>query len=62
MQNLLDEALEIVDADEEARAQSWTGEIERGELVLDLGDRIRDALKPIPTIGVSKESHLQVNC
>ncbi|MCB8933053.1 MAG: hypothetical protein M9921_14490 [Fimbriimonadaceae bacterium] len=41
---LLEEALDSVDADEQARRESWPGEIELGDLVLDLGDRIRRAL------------------
>ena len=41
---LLEEALDSVDADENDRRESWPGEVERGELVLTLGHRIRDAL------------------
>jgi hypothetical protein len=44
LRDLLLEALDCVDADEEARAESWPGEVEKGELVLDLGERIRHAL------------------
>jgi hypothetical protein len=41
---LLTEALDCVDADEQARLESWPQEVECGDLVLDLGDRIREAL------------------
>jgi hypothetical protein len=41
---LLVKALDCVDADEQARYESWPQEVERGELILDLGDRIREAL------------------
>ena len=41
---LLLEALECVDADEQARRESWPQEVERGELVLDLAGRIYQAL------------------
>ena len=41
---LLNDALDCVDADEQARCESWPKEVERGELILDLGDRIREAL------------------
>lgn len=41
---LLDEALDCVDADEQARFESWPQEVESGDLVLDLGDRIRKVL------------------
>ena len=33
---LLAKALDCVDADEEARHESWPGEVESGELILDL--------------------------
>lgn len=42
--DLLLEALDGVDADEQVRYESWPGEVERGELVLGLGDRICQAL------------------
>jgi len=42
--DLLTEALDCVDADEQARFESWPQEVECGDLVLDLGDRIREAL------------------
>jgi hypothetical protein len=42
--SLLAEALDSVDTDEEDRAESWPGEVARGELVLDLGIRMRNAL------------------
>jgi hypothetical protein len=42
--DLLLEALECVDADEQSRSESWPKEVERGELVLDLSDRICQAL------------------
>jgi len=42
---LLTEALDCVDADEQARFESWPQEVECGELVLDLGDRIREVLR-----------------
>lgn len=42
---LLGAALDSVEADEEARRESWPDEIERGELRLDLGQRIRAFLK-----------------
>lgn len=38
---LLGEALDSVDADEQARRESWPDEIERGELKLTLAERIR---------------------
>ena len=41
---LLTEALDCVDADEQARFESWPQEVECGDLVLDLGDRILEAL------------------
>lgn len=41
---LLTKALDCVDADEQARFESWPQEVECGDLVLDLGDRIREAL------------------
>lgn len=41
---LLAEALDCVDADEQARFESWSQEVECGDLILDLGDRIREAL------------------
>ena len=41
---LLNEALECVDADEQARFEAWPQEVESGDLVLDLGDRIREVL------------------
>ena len=41
--DLLQEALECVDADEQARRESWPKEVERGELVLDLSDRVCQA-------------------
>jgi len=41
---LLAEALDCVDADEQARFESWPQEVECGDLILDLGDRIREAL------------------
>ena len=41
---LLDQALDCVDADEQARRESWPQEVARGELILDLGDRIREVL------------------
>lgn len=41
---LLNEALDCVDADEQTRFESWPQEIECGDLVLDLGDRIRRVL------------------
>ncbi len=41
---LLVEALDCVDADEQARCESWPVEVESGDLILDLGDRIREAL------------------
>ena len=41
---LLAEALDCVDADEQARFESWPGETECDDLILDLGDRIRKAL------------------
>lgn len=44
LRSLLEETLDCVDADEEARFESWPEEVERGELVLDLGDRIRKFL------------------
>jgi hypothetical protein len=44
LQSLLEEALDCVYADEEASFESWPKEVERGELVLDLGDRIRKFL------------------
>jgi hypothetical protein len=44
LRQLLQEALECVDADEEARAEAWPKEVERGELELDLAQRIRHAL------------------
>jgi hypothetical protein len=47
--DLLLEALDCVDADEQARRESWPQEVERGELVLDLSDRICRAL------GISQE-------
>jgi len=42
---LLDEALDCVDADEQARFESWPQGVESGDLVLDLGDRIRKVLE-----------------
>jgi hypothetical protein len=42
--DLLLEALESVDADEQSRRESWPKEVERGELILDLSDRICQAL------------------
>jgi hypothetical protein len=42
---LLREALDGVDADEEAREESWPEEVKEGSLVLDLGDRIRAFLR-----------------
>lgn len=42
--DLLLEAVECVDADEQARRESWPQEVERGELVLDLAGRIYQAL------------------
>jgi hypothetical protein len=44
LHTLLTEALECVDADEQARFESWPQEVECGDLILDLGDRIREAL------------------
>jgi len=41
---LLMEALDCVEADEEAKYESWPQEVERGELILDLGDRICEVL------------------
>lgn len=41
---LLVEALETIDDDEQAQRESWPREVESGDLVLDLGDRIRAAL------------------
>lgn len=41
---LLEAALDSVEAEENDRRESWPGEVERGELVLTLADRIRDAL------------------
>jgi hypothetical protein len=41
---LLLEALDCVDADEQAQRESWPKEVERGELILDLSDRICRAL------------------
>ena len=38
---LLEEALVKVEADEQAQAESWPGEVREGELILDLGKRIR---------------------
>lgn len=45
--NLLEEALEAVDTDEKARRESWPKEVEAGDLVLDLGERIRKALAQV---------------
>ncbi len=45
---LLTEALDCVDADEQARFESWPQEVECGDLVLDLGDRIRRVLSDPP--------------
>jgi len=42
--DLLVEALDCVDADEQAKFESWPEEVECGDLTLDLGDRIREAL------------------
>jgi hypothetical protein len=42
---LLREALDCVDADEQARSESWPKEVEKGDLTLDLGDRIRAYLE-----------------
>ncbi len=47
---LLEEALDSVDADEKDRCQSWPDEVERGELVLTLGPRIRAALDELGTV------------
>jgi hypothetical protein len=50
---LLEEALPSVAADEEARRESWPGEIERGELELDLEQRITEFLRlclPVPEV------------
>lgn len=45
LRNLLQEALDCVEADEQARRESWTTyEVATGDLVLDLGHRIREAL------------------
>lgn len=44
LKELLEEALDSVDADERDRRESWPDEVERGDLVLTLGDRIRSAL------------------
>jgi len=41
---LLTEALDCVDADEQARLESWPQEVKCGDLILDLGDRIREVL------------------
>lgn len=41
---LLNDALDCIDADEQARRESWPQEVARGELILDLGDRIREVL------------------
>ena len=41
---LLMEALDCVEADEQAKYESWPQEVERGELILDLGDRICEVL------------------
>ena len=41
---LLAESLDCVDADEQARFESWPQEVECGDLILDLGDRIREVL------------------
>jgi len=38
------EALDCVEADEQAKYESWPQEVERGELILDLGDRICEVL------------------
>ncbi|NJN99752.1 MAG: hypothetical protein HC875_39450 [Anaerolineales bacterium] len=38
---LLREALDSVEADEQARRESWPDEVKRGELTLDLAARIR---------------------
>lgn len=48
LRGLLDEAYVKVDADEEAQAQSWPEEIESGELVLDLAERIEIAVRAGP--------------
>jgi hypothetical protein len=42
---LLGEALDGVEADEQARRESWPEEVESGDLVLDVGDRIRALLR-----------------
>ena len=42
---LLNEALDGVEADEQARRESWPKEVESGDLVLDVGDRIRAVLR-----------------
>jgi len=44
LHELLLAALECVEADEEARAESWPEEVAAGEMVLDLAESIRDAL------------------
>ena len=41
---LLGEALDSVDEDESTRYESWPHEVEKGELILDLGERIREIL------------------
>jgi hypothetical protein len=42
---LLTEALDAVDADEEAQIHTWPEEFAAGELTPDLGERIRKALR-----------------
>ena len=42
--DLLLEALECMDADEQSRRESWPKEVERDELILALSDRICQAL------------------
>lgn len=45
--DLLEESLDCVDADETARRESWPEEVESGDLVLDMGVRIRQALQEL---------------
>lgn len=45
--SLLRDTLDCVDADEQARRESWPQEVESGELVLDVGDRVRAALREL---------------